>query len=100
MNYTGILIGLCSFLIIGLFHPIVIKAEYYIGKKCWPAFLVLGVFCIIAAGLSKGFFTASLLAILGFTLLWSIQELVDQEKRVEKGWFPANPNKDKKALQE
>ena len=25
----GIAIGICTFLIIGLFHPIVVKAEYY-----------------------------------------------------------------------
>ncbi len=27
----GIAIGICTFLIIGLFHPIVVKAEYYWG---------------------------------------------------------------------
>ena len=31
MNFTGLLVGLSTFLIIGLFHPLVIKAEYYIG---------------------------------------------------------------------
>ena len=29
MNFTGVLIGLVSFLSIGVFHPIVIKAEYH-----------------------------------------------------------------------
>lgn len=28
----GIAIGICTFLIIGLFHPIVVKAEYYWGN--------------------------------------------------------------------
>ena len=27
MNFTGLLVGLSTFLIIGLFHPLVIKAE-------------------------------------------------------------------------
>ena len=40
MNYVGILIGLATFLIIGLFHPLVIKGEYYFGTRCWWAFLV------------------------------------------------------------
>ena len=31
----GIAIGICTFLIIGLFHPIVVKAEYYWGTRCW-----------------------------------------------------------------
>jgi len=25
--------------------------------------------------------------------LWSIHELFEQEKRVERGWFPKNPNR-------
>ena len=49
MNFTGIIVGLATFLIIGLFHPIVIKAEYYLGTKCWWAFLVAGiVFCVLS----------------------------------------------------
>ena len=33
MNFIGILIGLSTFLTIGVFHPIVIKAEYYFGRR-------------------------------------------------------------------
>ena len=29
----GLFIGLATFLIIGLFHPLVIKGEYYFGEK-------------------------------------------------------------------
>ena len=43
MNYHGIILGLATFLCIGLFHPIVIKSEYHFGVKCWPAFLVMGI---------------------------------------------------------
>lgn len=42
-NLGGILIGISTFLIIGIFHPIVIKAEYYLGVKCWWFFLVGGL---------------------------------------------------------
>ena len=45
MNIHGLAIGIGTFLIIGLFHPIVIKTEYYIGKKIWPLFLILGLLC-------------------------------------------------------
>lgn len=49
MNYTGIFIGLATFLIIGVFHPIVIKAEYYFSKRCWWAFALAGViFAVIS----------------------------------------------------
>ena len=45
MNIWGILIGLAAFLLIGIFHPIVIKCEYHFGAKIWPLFLVAGVLC-------------------------------------------------------
>lgn len=38
MFFDGVIIGLASFLIIELLHPVVIKSEYYIGKKIWPVF--------------------------------------------------------------
>ncbi|MBQ8450132.1 MAG: DUF4491 family protein, partial [Bacteroidaceae bacterium] len=28
LNFQGIIIGIATFLVIGLFHPLVIKAEY------------------------------------------------------------------------
>ena len=48
-NLTGLIIGICTFLIIGLFHPVVIKAEYYWGTGCWWIFLVLGIVGTVAA---------------------------------------------------
>ncbi|MFR9514614.1 MAG: DUF4491 family protein, partial [Rikenellaceae bacterium] len=43
LNFIGIIVAIATFLIIGLFHPIVIKAEYYWGVRCWWIFLILGV---------------------------------------------------------
>jgi hypothetical protein len=93
MNYDGIIIGLVSFLIIGLFHPVVIKAEYYIGKRIWPVFLVLGIALITLSLFIDHFITSALVGLTGFVFLWSIHEVIQQEERVAKGWFPANPNK-------
>ena len=31
-HLTGLVIGICTFLIIGVFHPVVIKAEYIIVR--------------------------------------------------------------------
>jgi hypothetical protein len=93
MNYDGIIIGLTSFLIIGLFHPIVIKAEYYIGKKIWPVFLILGIILIAISLFIDQFMISALAGLTGFAFLWSIHEVIKQEERVAKGWFPANPNK-------
>ena len=32
-HIAGLAVGLATFLIIGLFHPLVIKGEYYVGRK-------------------------------------------------------------------
>ena len=49
MNWGGILLGAASFVIIGLFHPIVIWAEYHFGKGCWPVFLAVGLLLAAAS---------------------------------------------------
>ena len=48
-HLAGLFIGICTFLIIGLFHPVVVKAEYYWGTKCWWIFLILGIGGVIAS---------------------------------------------------
>jgi hypothetical protein len=96
MSFEGIVIGAGAFFIIGILHPVVIKTEYYIGKKIWPLFLIGGLIFIALSLLSSSTLLSSFLAVLGFSLLWSIHELFEQEKRVEKGWFPSNEKKIKK----
>ena len=96
MNFDGIIIGLVSFLIIGLFHPIVVKAEYYIGKKVWPVFLIAGIALIILSILIDNTLVSAIVGLTAFASLWSIREIIEQEERVSKGWFPANPNKNNK----
>ena len=87
-NLTGIIIGLVTFLIIGLFHPLVIKGEYYFGVKCWWVFLILGIGGIAAALLLHNVILSTSCGVFAFSSLWSIGELFQQKKRVEKGWFP------------
>jgi len=93
-NLTGVIIGLCTFLIIGLFHPLVIKGEYYFGVKCWWAFLLLGIAGIIAALLIHNFIGSTLCGVIAFSSFWGIGELFEQKKRVEKGWFPKRKQKE------
>lgn len=96
LHFSGVLVGLATFCIIGLFHPIVIKAEYHFGKRCWWVFALLGVlFCGLSL-LTEGVVLSTILGVVGFSCLWSILELFEQEERVRKGWFPANPNKKKR----
>jgi hypothetical protein len=93
MNFTGLIIGVATFLCIGLFHPLVIKAEYHFGTGCWWAFLVLGLVCIAGSLLVASTIVSTLLGVTAFSSLWSILELFKQRKRVEKGWFPKNPKR-------
>ena len=90
MNFTGILIGMISFLIIGLFHPIVIWAEYYFSKKIWPAFAGVGLLCLLPSLLSQNAYLSCAFAVISASSFWSIKELFEQEQRVLKGWFPKN----------
>jgi branched-subunit amino acid transport protein len=93
MNYNGIIVGLLTFLVIGLFHPIVIKAEYYLGTKCWWMFALAGIIFIVLSILIENIILSTILGVFGFSSFWSILELFEQKKRVEKGWFPKNPKR-------
>ena len=91
MNFTGIIVGLATFLIIGLFHPIVIKAECYLGTRCWWMFVVAGfVFCALSI-LTANFTISTILGVTAFSSFWSILEIFEQRDRVKKGWFPKGP---------
>lgn len=96
LNFTGILIAVICFAGIGVFHPIVIKAEYHFGKNCWPVFLVCGLALIVASALVSSIPVSVILGGIGCCCLWSIWELFEQEKRVKRGWFPENPKRKKK----
>ncbi len=92
-HLLGLVIGVSTFLIIGLFHPVVIKCEYYFGTKCWWWFLILG---LVGIGLSiwvENVLWSTLLGVFSFSSFWTIKEIFDQKKRVIKGWFPRNPKR-------
>ena len=93
LHFSGLLIGISTFLIIGLFHPIVIKAEYYWGTRCWWIFLLLGIAGTVASVFVADILYSSLLGVFAFSSFWTIKEVFDQEKRVKKGWFPKNPKR-------
>lgn len=93
LHFEGILITVCTFLIIGFFHPLVIKTEYHFGTRYWWLFMLLGMLSIIGAFCIANVFWSALLGVLGASFLWSIGELFSQKKRVEKGWFPMNPKR-------
>ena len=92
MNFEGILTAALSLITIGAFHPVVIKAEYHFTKSIWPLFMLAGLALCALSLFVRG--TASVaLAVVGAACLWSVRELFEQEKRVERGWFPCKPKR-------
>ena len=102
LNLEGVVVGAASLLVIGAFHPLVIWCEYRFTQRIWPVFLIAGLLCLLAALLMMGLglwrgeggtVLSILLGLLGAGCLWSIRELKEQAKRVERGWFPKNPKR-------
>ena len=93
MNYQGIILGLAAFLCIGMFHPLVIKGEYYFGVRCWPVFLIVGIVAAAASLFVDNVYASVLLGVFAFSSFWGILEVFEQRERVRKGWFPKNPRR-------
>jgi putative exporter of polyketide antibiotics len=56
-------------------------------------FLIIGLGCLVGSVFVESVIWSSLLAVTGAASLWGIGELFQQRKRVDKGWFPSNPNR-------
>ena len=93
MYFTGITIAVMTFLTIGIWHPIVIKTEYYWGTRPWILYLLIGIVCCLAALFVENVYISSFLGVFGASSLWGIGELFSQRKRVLTGWFPMNPKR-------
>ena len=92
-NLLGLAIGIFTFLIIGLFHPLVIKSEYYFGTKVWWIFLLMGIAGVILSITLTNILLSVTSGVFAFASFWSIKEIFEQEARVKKGWFPKNPKR-------
>jgi len=93
LHFSGIIVGVCSFLIIGLFHPLVIKAEYYFGVRFWWVFFALGLAGLVGSLLVSHQVLSTLLGVFAFSSFWGIREMFEQRKRVRKGWYPKREDK-------
>ena len=96
MYFEGLIIAVATFLIIGAFHPIVIKSEYYWGVRCWPVFALVGIILLGISLFVQNVLLAAIIGITGCSSLWSVLEIFVQRERVRKGWFPMNPKRKNK----
>ena len=74
MNFTGLLVGLSTFLIIGLFHPLVIKAEYYIGVKSWIIFALAGILFAVLSLFVNHLIWSTIFGVVAFSSFWGSVE--------------------------
>lgn len=96
----GLTVGLCTFLIIGLCHPLVIKGEYYFGEKVKWWFLAAGIVFLACSLLVESSVPSILFGVASFSSFWSVKEVKEQVERVRKGWFPANPSRSRQEERE
>jgi len=91
-NWPGFLLGLAAFVMIGVFHPVVAKMEFHLGKRSWWMLFAPGLACLVAS-----FFFSSVVSIilgcLAFSFFWSTLEIFMQHKRVLKGRAKRNPKR-------
>ena len=93
MNFNGIIVGAAVFLIIGICHPIVIKMEYYWGKKSWWVLALAGTVFVVFSLFVNNITLATVIGAAAFSCFWGIHEILSQEMRVIRGWFPENPRR-------
>ena len=91
MNTTGIFFGLFAAIAIGIGFVWVIKLEYYVGAHIAKAVTAFGITITLISLFIPSFTLSAIVGVLGGTIVWGATELPDQEKRVAKGIFPANP---------
>ncbi len=82
MQYAEIIVGIYTFIMIGVLHFAVVKIERVIGSHIWPWFVVLGLVFGVASLMVPDVLSSSLLGVSGFLFAWSGPELKKQRERV------------------
>lgn len=93
MHLSGIIVGFAVFFSIGICHPAVIKMEYYMGKRSWWIWLLVGLLVATSSLFVPNQTVSTILGGFAFSCFWGILEMHQQEERVVKGWFPENPKR-------
>lgn len=93
MNWLGFAAGLAAFFMIGLFHPVVAKMEYHLGRGSWWMLFFPGIGCLVASFYMSPLVSV-LLGCLAFSFFWSTLELFMQHKRVLMGRAKRNPRRE------
>jgi hypothetical protein len=90
--FDGLIAGVATWSIIWLTRYACIRGEYHFRRAFRYVFLVFGVLGVLLALVVNHLLLSAILAIFGFANLWGIHEVIEQEERVNKGWFPRKKN--------
>ncbi len=89
MNLDGLIAGTATWVIIWATRYACIAGEYHMGQRFRYVFLGFGIAGVLASLLIPNLLLSAIMAIFGFASLWGIHEVVEQEERVKKGWYPS-----------
>lgn len=92
VNLSGVVVGAYSFLNIIVARWACIVCEYHFSKRFWIVFLLIGLTLVPFSLFTGSIIISTISSITGFTYLWGIHEIIEQEERVAKGWFPKKQN--------
>jgi len=92
-HFTGLILGVTVIAGIWGGHVLVRRVEYYSVDLRMPVtfFFITGIGLAGLSVLSKPDWLSGILGIMGIILFWNGIETRHQEKRVKKGYAPANP---------
>jgi hypothetical protein len=93
LNLDGLVVGVATWVSIWATRYACIKGEYHFRRAFRYVFLVIGLAAVVFALFVNNLVVSAMLAIFGFSNLWGIHEVIEQEERVNKGWFPRKPEK-------
>lgn len=82
-NLVGLMVGLITFVIIGVFHPLVIYGEKRFTYRVWWVFLVAGVAVLAGSFAVRNTMVQAIMCVLAFTCFWAIKECFEQPQRRE-----------------
>ena len=94
LQWIGLIAATATFLGVWIGHVSVRKIEFVSPNLWFPSLAALGIGLLLEFGalLSQNDCVSAALGILGITVLWDALEFRRQQRRVEKGHAPANPN--------
>jgi hypothetical protein len=93
LNLEGLIGGAAAFMIIWATRLGCIKGEYYFRRSFRYVFLILGLLGVFCGLFIGQLLLSAICSIFGFACLWGIHEVIEQETRVNKGWYPRRSDK-------